>query len=213
MKTQQPPEAEDLRRLNLSNLFSLWESVGKANGALESHRGFKKIYHHGSSWPNRIWLTGEEDEECARAALENAARYLTRKDEPILLVLTEEQAAFSGDWLKKQGLSLLFSQTGMVLELERASDALRRGSTGDRDGEDSRRVFPLEPGGIRVLRLPRRPRASYATSSTCQRSRSTSDSSPKEWLERRFSAPITESLASTWPAPGQSTGERESPDG
>jgi ribosomal protein S18 acetylase RimI-like enzyme len=127
MKTQQLREARDLRHLNLSNLFSLWESVGKANGALESHRGFKKIYHHGSSWPNRIWLTGDEGEECVRAALENATRYLTRKDEPILLVLTEEQAAFSGDWLEKQGLSLLFSQTGMVLDLQRASDVSSEG--------------------------------------------------------------------------------------
>jgi GNAT superfamily N-acetyltransferase len=123
MQKQQLPEAKELRHLNLSNLFSLWESVGKANGALENHRGFKKIYHHSASWPNRIWLTGEEGEERTRAALENAARYLTGKDEPILLVLTEEQAACSRDWLKKQGLSLLFSQTGMVLELERASDA------------------------------------------------------------------------------------------
>jgi ribosomal protein S18 acetylase RimI-like enzyme len=121
MKTQQLFEANDLRRLNLSNLFSLWESVGTVNGALENHRGFEKIYHHGSSWPNRIWLTGEEGEEHTRAALENAASYLTREDEPILLVLTEEQLAFSRDWLRKRGLSLLFSQTGMVLELEGAS--------------------------------------------------------------------------------------------
>jgi hypothetical protein len=34
-----------------------------------------------------------------------------------------------------------------------------------------------------------------------------------EWLERRFFAPITGSRASTWPVPGQSTGEEESPDG
>jgi ribosomal protein S18 acetylase RimI-like enzyme len=127
MKTQRFSEDEALRKLNLSNLFSLWESVGKANGALESHRGFKKIYHHGSSWPNRIWLTGEEDEKRARSALEDAAGYLTRKDEPILLVLTEEQAAFSGDWLEKQGLSLLFSQTGMVLDLQRAPNASGEG--------------------------------------------------------------------------------------
>jgi GNAT superfamily N-acetyltransferase len=127
MQIQQPPEAENLRRLNLSNLFSLWESVGKANGALESHRGFKRIYHHGSSWPNRIWLTGEESEDCVRATLEDAARVLTRKDEPTLLVLSEEQAAISGAWLKKQGLSLLFSQTGMVLELERAPESTGEG--------------------------------------------------------------------------------------
>ena len=119
MKTQQRFEAEELRRLSLSNLFSLWESVGKANQALETHQGFTRIYHHGSSWPNRIWLTGEEGEKSTRAALEKAAGCLTRKDEPILLVLTEEQAALSRDWLKKQGLSLLFSQTGMALELER----------------------------------------------------------------------------------------------
>jgi GNAT superfamily N-acetyltransferase len=127
MKTQQPLEAKDLRRLNLSNLFSLWESVGKANRALEIHQGFKRIYHHGSSWPNRIWLIGNEGEECVRATLEKAARYLTRKDEPVLLVLTEEQAAISCDWLKKQGLSLLFSQTGMVLDLESAPDPTGEG--------------------------------------------------------------------------------------
>jgi ribosomal protein S18 acetylase RimI-like enzyme len=125
---KQLSEAEDLRLLNLSNLFGLWESVGEANGALESHRGFKKIYHQGSSWPNRIWLTGEEDEECTRAGLEEAAGHLTRKDEPILLVLTEEQAASSRDWLRQRGLSLLFSQTGMALELERASDAPAEGA-------------------------------------------------------------------------------------
>jgi len=121
MKGQRLCEEEALGRLNLSNLFSLWESVGKANGALESHRGFRRIYHHGSSWPNRIWLTGDEDEERARATLEDAARYLARKDEPILLVMTEKQVAFSGDWRKKQGLSLLFAQTGMALALEGAA--------------------------------------------------------------------------------------------
>ena len=118
MKNQQRSEAEELRRLNLSNLHSLWESVGDANQALEIHPGFKKIYCQGSSWPNRIWLTGDEGEEPTRAALESAAGVLERKDEPILLVLTEEQVALSRDWLEKQGLSLLFPQTGMVLELE-----------------------------------------------------------------------------------------------
>jgi ribosomal protein S18 acetylase RimI-like enzyme len=121
METQRLSGEEALRRLSLSNLFSLWESVGKANEALEIHRGFRKIYNHGSSWPNRIWLTEGEDEECARSALENATRVLTRENEPILLVLTERQATFAGDWLNEQGLSLLFAQTGMVLELERAS--------------------------------------------------------------------------------------------
>jgi GNAT superfamily N-acetyltransferase len=128
METQRLSGEEALRRLNLSNLFSLWESVGKANEALENHRGFRKIYNHGSSWPNRIWLTDGEDEECARSALEDAARVLTRDDEPILLVLTERQASFSGDWLTRQGLSLLFAQTGMVLDLERTPDAPREGA-------------------------------------------------------------------------------------
>lgn len=122
MKRQRLSEEEALGRLNLSNLFSLWESVGKANGALETHRGFRRIYNHGSSWPNRIWLNGDDGEERVRASLEDAARFVTRKDEPILLVLTEEQAASSGDWLESQGLSLLFSQTGMALDLEKTSD-------------------------------------------------------------------------------------------
>jgi hypothetical protein len=74
METQRLSGEAALRRLNLSNLFSLWESVAKANETLEIHRGFRKIYNHGSSWPNRIWLTAGEDEECARSALENAAR-------------------------------------------------------------------------------------------------------------------------------------------
>ena len=121
MKTPQRFEAKELLRLNLSNLFSLWESVGRANEALEDHPGFNRIYHRDSSWPNRIWLTCEEDEACTRSAWEEAARYLARKDEPVLLVLTEAQAALSGDWLEKQGLSLLFAQTGMALELERGS--------------------------------------------------------------------------------------------
>jgi GNAT superfamily N-acetyltransferase len=123
MKTRQPSKAEELRRLNLSNLHSLWESVGEANDALETHRGFKKIYIHGSSWPNRIWLTEDESEDSTRSALEKASVHLSRKDEPVLLVLTEEQVASSSDWLKEQGLSLLFPQTGMVLELEAAPAA------------------------------------------------------------------------------------------
>ena len=121
MKGQRLSEEEALGRLNLSNLFSLWESVGKANGALEIHRGFRRIYNHGSSWPNRIWLSEEEDQERARSALEDAAGYFTRKDEPVLLVMTEKQVASSGDWLKERGMSLLFAQTGMVLELEGVS--------------------------------------------------------------------------------------------
>ena len=68
-----------------------------------------------------------EDQERARSALENATSYLTRKDEPILLVMTEKQVAFSGDWRKKQGLSLLFAQTGMVLEVEGVSAVPREG--------------------------------------------------------------------------------------
>ena len=36
METPQRFEAEELRRLSLSNLFSLWASVGKANQALET---------------------------------------------------------------------------------------------------------------------------------------------------------------------------------
>ena len=121
MKGQRLSEEEAVGRLNLSNLFSLWESVGEANGTLEIHRGFRRIYNHGSSWPNRIWLTGEEDEERARSALEDAAGYFTRKEEPVLLVLTEEQLESSGDWLKERGMSLLFVQTGMALELDGAS--------------------------------------------------------------------------------------------
>ena len=118
MKEQRLSEEEALGRLNLSNLFSLWESVGQANGTLENHPGFKRIYNHGSSWPNRIWLTGEEDQERARSALEDAAGYFTRKEQPVLLVMTEEQLALSGNWLKERGMSLLFAQTGMALELE-----------------------------------------------------------------------------------------------
>lgn len=128
METQELPGEEALRRLNLSNLFSLWESVGRANEALEIQRGFKKIYQTGSSWPNRIWLTDGEDAESVRSALENAALYLTREDQPVLLVMTERQTALSGDWLIQRGLSLLFSQTGMALDLERASDAPEQGA-------------------------------------------------------------------------------------
>ena len=125
MKEQRLSEEDALGRLNLSNLFSLWESVGQANGTLEMHPGFRRIYNPGSSWPNRIWLSGEEDQERARSALERAAGYFTREDEPVLLVMTERQLAFSGDWLKERGMSLLFAQTGMVLDLA-GSSALPR---------------------------------------------------------------------------------------
>jgi ribosomal protein S18 acetylase RimI-like enzyme len=125
MKAPQLSEDEALSQLNRSNLFSLWESVGRANGALERHRGFTKVYHSGSSWPNRIWLAGDEGRGRTRAALHHASGHLADEDRPILLVLTEKQAASAGDWLKKQGLSLLFAQTGMAVELERVSTTPR----------------------------------------------------------------------------------------
>jgi len=138
MKGQRLSREEALVRLNLSNLFSLWESVGQANGTLERHRGFSRIYNPGSSWPNRIWLSGEEDQERARSALERAAVYFTREDEPVLLVMTERQLAFSGDWLKERGMTLLFAQTGMVLELE--------------GGSAPRRELPLEVVAVKTSR-------------------------------------------------------------
>jgi len=119
MQTEPPPPEEALARLNLANLFRLWESVGEANGTLEIHRGFRKIYNHGSSWPNRVWLTREASEELVHAALRDAYEHLIQEDKPILLVLTENQAEAHSDWLKANGLSRLFSQTGMMLELEK----------------------------------------------------------------------------------------------
>jgi ribosomal protein S18 acetylase RimI-like enzyme len=121
MLTERPAVEEELSPLNLSNLLSLWESVGKANGTLENHRGFSKVYNPGSSWPNRLWLTGEEDAELTQAALRDASHHLQQKDRPLLLVLTENQAASAGDWLEAQGQSLLFAQTGMTLDLESGS--------------------------------------------------------------------------------------------
>ncbi len=127
MKARPDSEDEALSRLNLSNLFSLWESVGRANGSLETHRGFTKVFDSGSSWPNRIWLAGDEGPEGTLAALQKASSYLNDADKPILLVLTEEQVALAGDWLREKGLSLLFAQTGMVVDLERFSAARQQG--------------------------------------------------------------------------------------
>ena len=122
MQTERPTEGEGLRLLNLSNLFSLWESVAKAHGTLEVHRGFKKIYKHGTSWPNRIWLTGDDRAERTQATLRDAHSHLTQKSKPIILTLSEKQAEISSDWREAEGLSLVFTQTGMVLDLETASD-------------------------------------------------------------------------------------------
>jgi GNAT superfamily N-acetyltransferase len=118
MQTQRPRVEEELTLLNRANVFSLWESVGKANGTVEIHPGFSKVCNPGSSWPNRLWLTGGEDAKLTQAALRDASPHLTRKDKPVLLVLTEKQAASAGDWLEAQGLSVLFAQTGMALDLE-----------------------------------------------------------------------------------------------
>jgi GNAT superfamily N-acetyltransferase len=121
MQTERPRVEEGPALLNLANLFSLWEAVGRANGTLETHPGFSKVHDPGSSWPNRVWLTGEDNAELTQAALGDAWPHLNRKDKPVLLVLTEKQAASAGDGLEAQGLSLLFAQTGMTLDLETTS--------------------------------------------------------------------------------------------
>ena len=127
MQTRRLHSSESLSLLNLGNLFSLWESVGTANGSLEIHDGFRRIYHHGSSWPNRLWLTEGQGLGSARAALREARGHLTERDRPVLLALTEEQAAACGDWLAAEGFSPAFSQTAMALDLKERSDTPAEG--------------------------------------------------------------------------------------
>jgi len=119
--------SESIGRLGLGNLFSLWESVGAANGSLEIHDGFRRIYHHGSSWPNRLWLSEGQGPESARATLREARDHLTERDRPILLVLTEEQTAICGDWLAAERFSPVFSQTAMALDLKEREETLAAG--------------------------------------------------------------------------------------
>jgi GNAT superfamily N-acetyltransferase len=127
MQTPRSSADEGRSLRNLANLFSLWESVGTANGTLETHEGFKKIYNQGSSWPNRIWLTGAQETESAQAALWRACSHLIQTDGPVLLTLTGEQAEAYDPWLEAQGLSVLFSQLAMVLDLQAASLAPSHG--------------------------------------------------------------------------------------
>jgi GNAT superfamily N-acetyltransferase len=121
MQTPRPSADERLSLCSLANLFSLWESVGRASGTLETHDGFKKVYNDGSSWPNRIWPEGQHSAQAVRAALTEARDHLVHADRPVLLVLTGEQAEAAGSWLQAEGFSVLFSQTAMVLDLQATS--------------------------------------------------------------------------------------------
>lgn len=113
----------NIKSQNISNLISLWETVGSAFQNIIRHNGFSYCYITGSEWPNRLWFDKDEPlKETIKAAVE-----ITHSS-PVPLFVTYWGGNSNTFQIAMEALAFIkkAEQIGMSLRLEQEYKSLHR---------------------------------------------------------------------------------------
>lgn len=103
----------NLIQSNINNLISLWQSADKNQSIYHNGEGFSAQTTINSEWPNKLWFTGNIEEQSIQAA----KRFI--QSSPMKLSVPYWHTEDNGipHLLAEAGFEVAFKQTGMSLAL------------------------------------------------------------------------------------------------
>lgn len=104
----------NLIKSNIDNLISLWRSADSNHSIYSQSSGFELQTTTGSQWPNKLWFTGEVDQQ----AITVARDYIKSSPIPLSIPYWHIYETDASQWFETAGFEVAFEQTGMSLKLD-----------------------------------------------------------------------------------------------
>jgi len=106
---------EDINKLNIANLTSLWSKVGQMVGHYTNENGYELSFVKNSEWPNKIWINQPLTQELLTALSQQMASC-----EQTLVFPHWDIYANDGTAIALEGFTQKSFQTGMSLQLNKS---------------------------------------------------------------------------------------------
>lgn len=103
----------NLIQSNINNLISLWQSANKSQSIYHRGEGFSAQIVNNSEWPNKLWFTGNIEEQSILAA----KGFILSSPVKLSLPYWHNEDHDIGHLLAEAGFEVAFEQTGMSLAL------------------------------------------------------------------------------------------------